>query len=66
VTGADDTRNIDRMFLNETAKDTPVVSNMDAAEKKNNHFEKFTYAGNAPITNNLANRNGGGGGGINQ
>lgn len=30
VTNAEDTRNIDKMFLNETAKDTPVVSNMDA------------------------------------
>lgn len=39
VVGPEDTRNIDKMFLNETAKDTPVVSNMDASEKKNNHFE---------------------------
>ena len=30
VVGPEDTRNIDKMFLNETAKDTPVVSNMDA------------------------------------
>jgi p70 ribosomal S6 kinase len=30
VIGPEDTRNIDKMFLNETAKDTPVVSNMDA------------------------------------
>ncbi len=31
VVGPEDTRNIDKMFLNETAKDTPVVAtNMDA------------------------------------
>jgi hypothetical protein len=30
TTGPEDTRNIDKMFLNETAKDTPVVSMMDA------------------------------------
>ena len=41
------------MFLNETAKDTPVVSQMDATQQKNNHFEQFTYAGNTEITNKL-------------
>ena len=54
VVGPEDTRNIDKMFLNETAKDTPVVSNMDAGEKKNNHFEQFTYAGGNDPKNQLS------------
>lgn len=33
VIGPEDTRNIDRMFLNETAKDTPIVSNMSPGAK---------------------------------
>lgn len=43
VVGPEDTRNIDKMFLNETAKDTPIVSNMSPTTKQNNHFEQFTY-----------------------
>ena len=43
VTGPEDTRNIDKMFLNETAKDTPMVSNLSPTAKQKNHFEQFTY-----------------------
>jgi hypothetical protein len=43
VSGPEDTRNIDKMFLNETAKDTPLVSNLDSEQKKQNHFDEFTY-----------------------
>jgi hypothetical protein len=28
VSGPEDTRNIDKMFLNETVKDTPAISNL--------------------------------------
>jgi hypothetical protein len=31
------------MFLDETAKDTPAVSNLTDEAKKKNHFEEFTY-----------------------
>ncbi len=34
VSGPEDTRNIDKMFLNETAKDTPAVSNLSPNAKK--------------------------------
>eukprot|EP00347_Sterkiella_histriomuscorum_P002281 403368758 len=43
VSGPEDTRNIDKMFLNETAKDTPAVSNLSPNAKQNNHFDEFTY-----------------------
>jgi len=32
------------MFLNETAKDTPAVSNLSPNARQQNHFEEFTYA----------------------
>ena len=54
VVNAEDTRNIDKMFLNETAKETPVVSNMDAEQKRNQHFEQFTYAENQMTSNTMA------------
>ena len=34
VSGPEDTRNIDKMFLDETAKDTPAVSNLSPNAKK--------------------------------
>jgi serine/threonine protein kinase len=43
VIGPEDTRNIDKMFLQETAKDTPVVNGMSPNTKMNAHFEQFTY-----------------------
>ncbi|CDW73649.1 protein kinase domain containing protein [Stylonychia lemnae] len=46
VSGPEDTRNIDKMFLDETAKDTPAVSNLSPDAKKKNHFDEFTYQGN--------------------
>jgi len=39
VTGPEDTRNIDKMFLNETVKDTPIISNLSPTAKQNNHFD---------------------------
>ena len=33
------------MFLNETVKDTPAVSNLSPGAKQQNHFEQFTYVG---------------------
>jgi hypothetical protein len=43
VSGPDDTRNIDKMFLNEPAKETPAVSILSPNTKQRNHFENFTY-----------------------
>ena len=46
VTGPEDTRNIDKMFLNEAAKETPAEnSNMSPTTKQINHFDEFTYNG---------------------
>lgn len=45
VSGPEDTRNIDKMFLNETAKDTPAVSNLSPNARERNHFDEFTYHG---------------------
>ena len=47
MAGPEDTRNIDKMFLNETAKDTPAVSNLSPNAKKDNHFDQFTYQAGA-------------------
>jgi len=43
VTGPEDTRNIDKIFLDETARDTPAVSALSPNAKKNHHFDQFTY-----------------------
>lgn len=45
VTSEYDTRNIDKLFLNEPAKDTPLVNDLSPNEKKHNHFDQFTYIG---------------------
>ena len=44
VSGPEDTRNIDKIFLNETAKDTPQVSQLSPNAKQKTHFDQFTYA----------------------
>ena len=43
VLSADDTRNIDKVFLNETVKDTPVEGGMSENTKAKNYFNDFTY-----------------------
>jgi serine/threonine protein kinase len=43
VSSPEDTRNIDKMFLNESAKETPGTSNLSPGQKKINHFDQFTY-----------------------
>jgi serine/threonine protein kinase len=39
VTGPEDLRNIDKIFLNEPAKDTPSQGIMSSVEKKKAHFD---------------------------
>jgi len=39
VTGPEDLRNIDKMFLNEPAKDTPDLGILSYNTKEKNHFE---------------------------
>ena len=43
VESADDTRNIDKVFLNETVKDTPVEAGISETTKAKNYFNDFTY-----------------------
>lgn len=48
TSGPEDTRNIDKMFTNETPKETPGNNQLIPQEKKaENHFEQFTYAADA-------------------
>ena len=44
ISGPEDTRNIDKMFTNETPKETPGNNAFSPNAKKANHFEAFTYA----------------------
>ncbi len=45
VNGPEDTRNIDKMFTNETPKETPGNAMQLTPNAQNaNHFEQFTYA----------------------
>jgi serine/threonine protein kinase len=45
VTGAEDTRNIDKMFTNEPPRDTPMINNGMGmnGNKQGEHFDQFTY-----------------------
>jgi len=42
TTSAEDTRNIDKLFLNEPVKETPD-QHITNSTKKKTHFDKFTY-----------------------
>ena len=42
VTGPEDTRNIDKMFTNEPARDSPD-DREDMMKSSITHFDKFTY-----------------------
>lgn len=53
VTSTEDTRNIDRMFLNEPAKDTPQAYELSPNAKQRNHFDQFTYVGGNHESNNF-------------
>jgi hypothetical protein len=44
VSGPEDTRNIDKMFTNESPKETPGNNAFSPNAEKANHFEAFTYA----------------------
>lgn len=43
VNGPEDTRQIDKLFTNETAKETPVFDKVTATQKEKGHFDEFTY-----------------------
>ena len=48
VAGPEDTRNIDKMFTNETPKETPGNNGiLSLNAKQKNHFDQFTYAASA-------------------
>lgn len=50
VKGPDDTSNIDKMFTNETPKETPGnEANMSPTALEANHFKGFTYAASANV-----------------
>ena len=49
VSGPEDTRNIDKMFTNETPKETPGTNHLSPGAKKDNHFDQFTYAAEAKM-----------------
>ena len=50
VKGPDDTSNIDKMFTNETPKQTPGnTGNMSPNALEANHFKGFTYAASANV-----------------
>ena len=49
VSGPEDTRNIDKMFLNETPKETPGQNQFSPNARNENHFDKFTYAASANV-----------------
>jgi Protein kinase C terminal domain len=49
VKGPDDTSNIDKMFTNETPKETPGTGNLSPGARNENHFDQFTYAASAKI-----------------
>ncbi len=44
VRGADDYKNFDPMFLKEDPKETPVVSELQFDQKRQNYYDGFTYA----------------------
>ena len=49
VRGPDDTSNIDKMFTNESPKETPGNANLSQQALEDNHFKGFTYAASANI-----------------
>eukprot|EP00347_Sterkiella_histriomuscorum_P001664 403371145 len=51
VTSSSDTRNIDKMFLNEPPRDTPQQYDLSPNAQKRNHFDQFTYVGNQNSNN---------------
>ena len=53
VKGSDDYKNFDKMFTEEKVVDTPVVSNINSEQKKNNYYDGFTYVDGKPIIHDL-------------
>jgi hypothetical protein len=43
INGPGDTRNIDKMFTNETVRETPPVSQITGTQAAKGHFDQFTY-----------------------
>ena len=54
VSGPEDTRNIDKMFTNETPKETPGNNQyLTGVRTGDNHFEQFTYAASAAVAKDI-------------
>ncbi|TNV78858.1 hypothetical protein FGO68_gene7118 [Halteria grandinella] len=54
VSGPEDTRNIDKMFTNETPKETPGNNQyLTNAKPGENHFDQFTYAASAVVAKDM-------------